>query len=503
MERITIMNSFTPNYNLDLYDLDDKPNLNDQYNDAMNKIDNQLKNQANDLVTAETAVNNLAQKVDTFDDRITENTTNITTNTNNITTNTNNIADNELKIEQLQTDVQTAQNTAENAISQAQEANQLAVQANSAAQTAQTTANTALSKANRLGGNALFIGNSFLQGQNPSNYGIKDYIKQYNFFENAYFYWKPSSSFDNWTLGGISITNENNFNSMVNTASNDSKFKNEDINYVIFISAMGDTRALCAHYQENGTKEFNNLEPTIANARKNFPNAKIYIYFAEQIRVRNSQASYSKYFPFLQYTTHKQFSKSTAIYLGWGGWKQNLQPGSHPYYSSDNYHPSQAGSIYLGKNLINSLFSGKMDIIKWSEFVGTDIGLSKGNSGVYYQSDSPENIEFSLPPIPNDNFPTKTNTGITTVITDLVLGDSSSSVSLPILNIAPQWGTLNYSSSSGPKTAQIFLIQVFDVNNARIQVGYQVTSDISDMEPGKSAIITLSNNKNNLRQLLG
>lgn len=489
------MNSFTPNYNLDLYDLDDKPNLNDQYNDAMGKIDTQLKNQANDLVTAETAVNNLSTKVDNFEAQI-------QTNTNNIATNTNNIATNTEDIETLKTNVQTAQETAENGVSQAQQANQMAEQANSAAQTAQTTANAALSKTSKLGGNAIFIGNSFLQGQNSSNYGIKDYIKQYNFFENAYFYWKPSSSFDNWSLGGISITNENNFNSMVNEASSDSKFKNEDINYVIFVSAMGDTRALCAHYQENGATTLNNLEPTLSNARKKFPNAKIYIYFAENIRFRNSQASYSKYFPFLQYTTHKNFSNSTAIYLGWGGWKRNLQPGSSAYYSSvDNYHPSQAGSVELGKNLIKSIFSGEMDIIKWSVYSGEAFGLTNIFE-VYLQSDSPENIEFSLPAIPNTSFPTKTNTGINTTITNLVLGESSSGVAMPILSIAPQWATLNYVSNDGPKTCTINLTPNYDKNNAIIKVNYQVTSDITDMTNTNSAVITLSNNKNNLRQLL-
>ena len=67
------MNSVTPNYNLDLYDPDDKPNLNDQYNDAMGKLDNALHGMENDIVTAETAVNNLSTKVDGFDARITAN----------------------------------------------------------------------------------------------------------------------------------------------------------------------------------------------------------------------------------------------------------------------------------------------------------------------------------------------------------------------------------------------------------------------------------------------
>lgn len=495
------MNSFTPKYNLDLYDPDDKPNLNDQYDAAMRKIDTELFKQAGDIVTAETAVANLTNKVEGFDTDIAQNTADIT---------------------QLKTDVATAQTTAENGVSAAHEANELAVQASSAAQAAQTTANEAQTTANeaqtaannaqttannalaataKLGGNALFIGNSFLQGQNAANYGIKDYIISSKVFENAYFFYKPSSSFDNYNLGGVSITNSTNFNSIVNEAAASNRFNNDDINYVIFISAMGDTRALCAHYQENGTASFNNVNSTIANAQSKFPNAKIYIYFAEQIRVRNAQASYSKYFPFLQMTTHKQFATSGAIYLGWGGWKRNLAAYSSQYYEADNYHPSQAGSVELGKNLINALF-GKLDISKCSEFSAAHIGLSNTFYTAGYVSNDPYNLNFSIPAIPNNKFPTKTNTGTFTQITDVVLGESASSTPLPILCIAPQWAIISYSTSTGRKTAPIYIRPYFDKPSAKIGIEYQIVADASDMTESESAIISLSNSINNLKDLV-
>ena len=43
---------YTPNYNLDLYASADKPNLRDQYNAAMGKIDTQMKNSADDVTNA-------------------------------------------------------------------------------------------------------------------------------------------------------------------------------------------------------------------------------------------------------------------------------------------------------------------------------------------------------------------------------------------------------------------------------------------------------------------
>ena len=43
---------YTPNYNLDLYASADKPNLRDQYNAAMGKIDTQMKQSADDVTNA-------------------------------------------------------------------------------------------------------------------------------------------------------------------------------------------------------------------------------------------------------------------------------------------------------------------------------------------------------------------------------------------------------------------------------------------------------------------
>lgn len=47
---------YTPNYNLDLYASADKPNLRDQYNAAMGKVDAQMKKSADDVVNANTNV---------------------------------------------------------------------------------------------------------------------------------------------------------------------------------------------------------------------------------------------------------------------------------------------------------------------------------------------------------------------------------------------------------------------------------------------------------------
>jgi hypothetical protein len=54
---------YTPNYNLDLYASADKPNLRDQYNTAMGKIDTQMKKSAEDVTNANANVLTLQTQI--------------------------------------------------------------------------------------------------------------------------------------------------------------------------------------------------------------------------------------------------------------------------------------------------------------------------------------------------------------------------------------------------------------------------------------------------------
>lgn len=54
---------YTPNYNLDLYASADKPNLRDQYNAAMGKVDTAIMGNANAISATNTAVANLTTRV--------------------------------------------------------------------------------------------------------------------------------------------------------------------------------------------------------------------------------------------------------------------------------------------------------------------------------------------------------------------------------------------------------------------------------------------------------
>lgn len=64
------MTTYTTNYNLDKYEGTDKPNLRDQYNSAMDKIDTELKDLADTDVQTSTNVLNLQNRMNTAESDI-------------------------------------------------------------------------------------------------------------------------------------------------------------------------------------------------------------------------------------------------------------------------------------------------------------------------------------------------------------------------------------------------------------------------------------------------
>ena len=76
--------SYTPNYKLDLYTDTDKPNLRDQYNGAMNKIDSQFTTVSNNIVVAIEAANQAKEKADSAADSAATNAQSIATLNNTV-----------------------------------------------------------------------------------------------------------------------------------------------------------------------------------------------------------------------------------------------------------------------------------------------------------------------------------------------------------------------------------------------------------------------------------
>lgn len=192
---------------------------------------------------------------------------------------------------------------------------------------------------------AVYLGNSFALGTGATdgNGGIFDRTK--DVFDEAYLFWDDGIGFDEYTGHDSSHT----FNQMVENAKASTEFDNNDVTEFIIVSAMGDTRAVCEG------SNFVNLAPTISNITTNFPNAQVFIYYAEITGTKTVQSSYSNRYAFAQLRTHLMFEYYAAtysyIYLGWGGWNINFDT---YYTSNDNYHPNNYGYITLSKWFIKS-----------------------------------------------------------------------------------------------------------------------------------------------------
>lgn len=129
----------------------------------------------------------------------------------------------------------------------------------------------------------------------------------------------------------------------------------KDIRAVVFVSAMGDSRAL----QEVGTYAAD-LETAIGDiittVSNNLPNCeRICVTLAESRGVPSfSNNSWTNLF-----LLHRLFTKicarSSMEYLGWSGFNALLISAN---FESDNYHPSALGGARIGHDIVKQMFGG-------------------------------------------------------------------------------------------------------------------------------------------------
>lgn len=124
--------SYTPNYKLDLYTDTDKPNLRDQYNGAINKIDEELHNNSVNITTANDTANrayDVASEAKTTATDASKNATTAISTANSATETAN-----------------TASSAASSAVTNANSAKEIANAASETANSAATVANSANGK---------------------------------------------------------------------------------------------------------------------------------------------------------------------------------------------------------------------------------------------------------------------------------------------------------------------------------------------------------------------
>ena len=303
---------YTKNYGFDLYTDNDKPNLRDQYNAAITKIDKQLHANATAISNNATAISNNATAISDNATAIADETTRATA------------------AEQKNADAIVAETT----------------RATAAEQKNAENINNLKSGHGRMG-IGVYIGNSYTDGVGSSD------GKSGFFGRTRHILFNDSYSF---TSGGIGFAkysdHDTTFNDMVSKASASSQFENDKVNAFIFTCAMGDTRAIC----EKGYNAWvNGLATTINNAKTAFPNAAIFVQYAETVFGRNVQKSYSVNYNQVQYYIHYALGLLATqygyIYIGWTGWNTNQQSG---FNYTDNYHPNDAGY----KAIVASFFNG-------------------------------------------------------------------------------------------------------------------------------------------------
>ena len=193
---------------------------------------------------------------------------------------------------------------------------------------------------NNKNGNILVIGNSYVAR------GCATQLMAC--FSHSYYALDGGTGFVAYT--GHSTT----FESVFDGALLSGDFDLDDITDLIFVSAMGDTRAYnegASAYETALTSTLNSIMTKVANS---LPNCKrVSITFAEAWKV--SHFSDNKFINLFR--VHKIFktipNRCGVEYLGWSGFN-NLYVSS--YIEDDNYHPTAAGAKAIGGFIVNSYF---------------------------------------------------------------------------------------------------------------------------------------------------
>lgn len=146
---------YTPNYNLDLYVSTDKPNLRDQYNAAMGKIDRQMKANADGVTNANANVTTMQAQVNQNKEDIADATESVSSLETAVGAHTTRIGSLQTAVERQGEKIAGVETTANNALSKANGNASDVSELQSAVSSLTTrvgnvenTANSALSKAN-------------------------------------------------------------------------------------------------------------------------------------------------------------------------------------------------------------------------------------------------------------------------------------------------------------------------------------------------------------------
>lgn len=176
------------------------------------------------------------------------------------------------------------------------------------------------------------------------------------------------------------------FEDAINSAISDSGIDNNTITDILFVSAMGDTRAYTEDYSTFNSRLNTAMAALQTKIANNFPNVKyVSVTLAE---ARNVTAFADNTYKAL-YAVHNFFRRNCAnfdmAYLGWSGWNSMFTND----IDSDHYHPTPAGAQVIGEWIMRSYFGRAEYVIKHS---------SKSNTPFNYTSGSTAQVQIDITP---------------------------------------------------------------------------------------------------------
>ena len=265
-------------------------------------------------------------------------------------------------------------------------------------------------------GNILVIGNSYVAR------GVCDALE--TAFDHSYEYKGDGIGFVPYSGHPLG------FEDKLDDAITDSSFENNSITDIIFVSAVGDSRAYTADsagYQTDFETVLASIKTKIDN---NFPNARRrVITLAESRCVPNlSLTNFGALF-----AIHKIFENSSRYfgfeYIGWSGFINLFQTAR---FDADNYHPTTNGAKYIAGWLKTAYF-GNADYkpIEYSETLSFKYAAS--STIVLRGSFMPDKVEVSL-----GNISSTSGDNVTLAANDELFNSAVTNGALP----AP-WGSHN------------------------------------------------------------
>lgn len=313
------------------------------------------------------------------------------------------------------------------------------------------------------GRNIVVIGNSYV------NRGVAD--KLMACFDNAYTYGGDGTGFLTY------VYHTSTFEDQLDTAIADASLDKDTITDIIFVSAMGDERAL----YERGASYTADLSAALAsiNAKiaANFPNIKRVAVTLAETRDIAYLGNYKYSDLFEVHRTFKTLCPANEMeYIGWSGW---IAMFNALYVEADHFHPTSAlGAKVIGTWLCNAYF-GNANYKTWTYQAGTCPFKYTAASTVLIVFDmTPDLVTFNIrrldcvngapvtlaasdqgildcsgmtvpPPAPSHNY--SVNTGLKNIIAGANYGDQVDFFTFGLGG--DTHGILTFNNSNNPKQA--------------------------------------------------